>query len=67
MAHSSLSEARRFSPTSRNETASGDPRASYLVNKLTGNGLCSGSRMPKTGAALSAAEIDTVRAWIAGL
>lgn len=52
---------------SKARVASGDPAASYLVNKLTGSGLCSGTRMPKTGSALSAAEIDTVRAWIAGL
>lgn len=51
----------------KKRVASGDPTASYLVNKLTGSGLCFGTRMPKTGAALSTAEIDTVRAWIAGL
>jgi hypothetical protein len=29
--------------------------------------MCSGSQMPKGSAALSAAEIDTIRAWINGL
>jgi hypothetical protein len=42
----------------------GDPSASYLVNKLTGVGMCSGSVMPKAGGELSAAQIDVVRAWI---
>lgn len=40
-----------------------DVAASYLVNKLTGVGMCQGSRMPK-GGALTAAELDLVRAWI---
>ena len=42
----------------------GDPAASYLVAKLTGVGMCSGSVMPKAGSELSAAQIDVVRAWI---
>lgn len=46
---------------------SGDASQSYLINKLTGVGMCSGSQMPKASAALSAAEIDTIRAWINGL
>jgi hypothetical protein len=36
---------------------------SYLMNKLTGIGMCSGSKMPK-GPGLTAAEIDSVRSWI---
>ena len=42
----------------------GDPATSYLVAKLTGMGMCSGSVMPKMGGELSAAQIDVVRAWI---
>jgi hypothetical protein len=42
----------------------GDPTASYLVAKLTGVGMCSGSVMPKAGSELSAAQIDVIRAWI---
>jgi hypothetical protein len=42
----------------------GDPAASYLIAKLTGVGMCSGSVMPKAGSELSPAQIDTVRAWI---
>jgi hypothetical protein len=44
--------------------APGDPSASYLVHKVTGSELCSGSKMPKAGPGLSATEIDTLRAWI---
>src|SRR5256885_15410923 len=33
----------------------GDPSASYLIDKLNGTNLCSGSRMPK-GMALSSTE-----------
>ena len=44
--------------------APGDPGASYLINKLTGVGMCFGSRMPKGGASLSSGDIDTIRAWI---
>jgi hypothetical protein len=46
---------------------SGDPSNSYLINKLTGVGMCMGSQMPKADAALSAADIDTIRTWISGL
>jgi hypothetical protein len=42
----------------------GDPAASYLIAKLTGVGMCSGSVMPKTGGELSSAQIDIIRAWI---
>ena len=42
-----------------------DIAASYLVNKLTGVGMCLGSRMPKGEPPLTAAQLDTVRAWIA--
>jgi hypothetical protein len=37
---------------------------SYLMNKLTGAGMCTGSVMPKKGAELSASQIDLFRAWI---
>lgn len=45
----------------------GDSTQSYLVNKLTGSGMCSGSQMPKGGTPLNNAQLDTVRAWINGL
>ena len=43
---------------------SSSPSSSYLINKLTGNGICFGSLMPKAGAALPASDIDVIRAWI---
>lgn len=43
----------------------GDIGASYLVNKLTGVGMCSGSRMPGGSYPdLTPAQLDVVRAWI---
>jgi hypothetical protein len=42
----------------------GDPSASYLLAKLTGVGMCSGSIMPKAGSELPAAQLDVMRAWI---
>jgi hypothetical protein len=41
----------------------GDVANSYLMNKLTGIGMCTGSKMPK-GAGLAATEIDAARNWI---
>lgn len=40
------------------------PDASYLVHKVKGEQMCSGSKMPKSGAGLSAAQIETLRGWI---
>jgi hypothetical protein len=40
-----------------------DPAASYLVDKLTGLGICDGNQMPNNGS-LSAAQVATVVAWI---
>jgi hypothetical protein len=42
----------------------GDPATSYLIDKLKGENLCSGVRMPKDGQALTATEIGTIEAWI---
>ena len=53
--------------TAKKLVAPGDPTQSYLVNKLTGVGMCSGSQMPKGGSALTNTELDTVRTWISGL
>jgi hypothetical protein len=47
--------------------APGAPDSSYLIAKLTGVNMCSGERMPRGGAALPAAQIDTIRSWISGL
>jgi hypothetical protein len=46
--------------------APGLPDQSYLVLKLQGSSACfSGSRMPKGMPALTAAQIQLVRDWIA--
>ena len=42
----------------------GDPHDSYLVQKLDGVDLCSGSRMPLLGTPLSADDIATITTWI---
>jgi hypothetical protein len=42
----------------------GDPNASYLVQKIEGTAAV-GARMPLNGPALSQAQIDLVRGWIA--
>jgi hypothetical protein len=48
----------------RKLVAAGSPETSYLINKLTGIGLCARRRMPRGRPALTGAEIDTARAWI---
>lgn len=44
--------------------APGDPAASYVIQKLTGQHLCRGSRMPLDQVPLSDAEIQTLSDWI---
>lgn len=41
----------------------GDVGGSYLYNKVTGAGMCSGSKMPK-GKTLSSNQIALIEAWI---
>ncbi len=43
----------------------GAPESSYLMQKILGVDMCSGTVMPK-GAPLSLAEVDTISAWICG-
>ncbi|HEY6560125.1 MAG TPA: hypothetical protein VI072_22730 [Polyangiaceae bacterium] len=43
---------------------SGDPGASYLMQKLLGTNLCTGSQMPKSGQSLPQHELDTIGGWI---
>jgi hypothetical protein len=50
--------------SARKRVLPNDLAGSYLINKLTGSGMCSGSAMPKAGGGLTQAELDTVRAWI---
>lgn len=44
--------------------APGDPNASYLVDKIEGRDLCSGSRMPYGKAPLPGADIEKIVAWV---
>lgn len=50
--------------TTRKRVVPNDVAGSYLVNKLTGSGMCFGSAMPKAGGGLTQSELDIVRAWI---
>ena len=43
----------------------GSISTSYLINKLTGVGMCSGTQMPGgSGGVLPTAQLDLIRAWI---
>jgi hypothetical protein len=48
----------------RSRVVAGSVAGSYLVNKLTGIDMCSGTLMPKIDMALSEDELDTIVAWI---
>ncbi|HLU66860.1 MAG TPA: hypothetical protein VKZ63_11315 [Kofleriaceae bacterium] len=48
----------------RARVAPGDLEASYVVAKLTGVGMCSGSRMPRGSAPLPDDQLETIFAWI---
>jgi hypothetical protein len=41
----------------------GAPASSYLMNKLNGTKMCSGSQMPKSGG-LAAADLSLINTWI---
>ena len=42
----------------------GEPSKSYLVQKLQGVQMCSGTQMPKAGTSLPAADLEIITAWI---
>lgn len=44
--------------------APGEPGSSYLVDKLRGVDLCSGTQMPKAGQSLAEEDIVAIEAWI---
>jgi hypothetical protein len=44
--------------------AAGDPSASYLLDKLNGVNLCFGTKMPKTGPGVAAADVTAISQWI---
>jgi hypothetical protein len=50
--------------TAKKRVAPLDLSGSYLLNKLTGSGMCFGSQMPKGGGGPTTQELDTIRAWI---
>ena len=50
----------------RVQVIAGDPEQSYLVSKIHGINMCSGSKMPKGVATVSPAEIALIEAWICG-
>jgi hypothetical protein len=42
----------------------GSPSTSYLINKLLGTDMCTGTAMPKADMRLPQADIDAISAWI---
>jgi hypothetical protein len=48
----------------RKRVTPGRPGQSYLVDKLTGVGMCFGTLMPKADAPLPQAELDAITSWI---
>lgn len=48
----------------RVRVAAGNPSGSYLLDKLLGQNMCSGSQMPARGTSLPPAQIEAVRSWI---
>lgn len=48
----------------RTLVVAGELEDSYLVNKLTGIDMCSGTLMPKANMALPDDELDVILAWI---
>jgi hypothetical protein len=42
----------------------GDPTDSYVYQKITGVGMCSGERMPRFGTPLSDNDVRTIHDWI---
>ena len=50
----------------RARVVAGSPETSYLINKLTDVDMCAGLPMPRGRDPLTAAQIELIRAWIAG-
>lgn len=63
-AYSNLVNVAAHECSNRLRVKPGDPAASYVMNKLMGVSLCSGSQMPKAGSSLPKAEINSIGAWI---
>jgi hypothetical protein len=66
VAHGNLVDQPSSECPSFKRVAPGAPDSSYIIFKLQGSGTCFvGVQMPFGGPPLSAAEIDTIRTWIA--
>lgn len=63
-AYASLVDAASTECSNKKRVAPGAPDQSYLINKVTGVGMCFGTRMPKMGTVLTNTQIDVIRAWI---
>ncbi len=48
----------------RERVKPGDPSASYLMQKLLGRDMCTGTQMPKAGVTLPSADMAVIGAWI---
>ena len=48
----------------RKRVVPGSPSTSYLVQKLIGVNMCSGSQMPKQGQGLPSTQEQTIANWI---
>jgi hypothetical protein len=44
--------------------APGHPEQSYLIQKMLGVNMCSGSQMPKAGVSIPAEDLEAITAWI---
>jgi hypothetical protein len=62
-AHAELVDVPAFQ-CSRSRVVAGDLDQSYLVNKLTGVDMCSGTLMPKADMRLSDSELEIIFVWI---
>jgi hypothetical protein len=49
---------------SRKLVAPGSPASSYLMQKLLGVDICTGTQMPKAGSSLPQKQLDTISGWI---
>jgi hypothetical protein len=62
---SNLVNVRSGCSDGRLRVTAGETAHSYLINKLTGVGMCSGTRMPGGSAApLNNAQMAAIRGWI---
>jgi hypothetical protein len=63
-AHGNLVNVPSSQCNDRMLVAPGQPEASYLMDKVLGVNLCFGSKMPKAGSGLTAAQLAAISEWI---